>query len=289
MVVIAPGRARRPGAGSARIEEATPEELDACPFDAGREDRTPPETLTVGEPWRVRVVPNLYPAFERQEVVVHTPLHVRTLAELDREELAGVAEAWQRRRAAEPDGYLHALVNEGREAGASLPHSHSQLVWLPEPPPALAAERGLPDAEPILARDGLSLAAPAASRVPYELLIAPSRPERNAFSSDLLAPALDLLAEAVRRLRALEGPIPWNAWLHDGDPWHLEIFPRLTVLAGIELGAGVYVNTLAPAEAAQALRMPSRPGEDADVPDRSFQTDERAKPAPPEDGAASGA
>jgi galactose-1-phosphate uridylyltransferase len=59
-----------------------PDELEKCPFCAGREDRTPPETLRVGDPWRVRVVPNLYPAFERQEVVVHTPRHARSLAEL---------------------------------------------------------------------------------------------------------------------------------------------------------------------------------------------------------------
>jgi UDPglucose--hexose-1-phosphate uridylyltransferase len=253
-VVVAPGRARRPGTSRARIESATPEELETCPFDAGREERTPPETLTIGDPWRVRVVPNLYPAFLRQEVVVHTPRHVRTLTELEPDELDLVAEAWQRRRAAEPGGYLHALVNEGREAGASLPHTHSQLVWLPDTPSAVAAESGLPEAETVLERDGVALGCPAVSRVPYELLIAPARRERDAFRSDLLGGALRLLAEAVRRLRSIEGPIPWNAWLHDTDHWHLEAFPRLTVLAGIELGAGIYVNTLAPEDAAKALR-----------------------------------
>ena len=40
-----------------------------------------------------------------------------------------------------PSGYLHALVNEGREAGSSLPHTHSQLVWLPEPPAETQHER----------------------------------------------------------------------------------------------------------------------------------------------------
>ena len=60
-----------------------------------------------------------------------------------------------------------------------------------------------------------------------------------------------LLRNVVRRLRAVEGPVPWNAWLHDG---HIELVPRLTVFAGIELGAGIYVNTLAPEDAAAALR-----------------------------------
>jgi len=55
----------------------------------------------------------------------------------------------------------------------------------------------------------------------------------------------------VAGLRAVEGPLPWNAWLH-GD--HLELVPRLNVLAGVELGAGIYVNTVAPEDAAAAVR-----------------------------------
>nr|MDQ3821809.1 hypothetical protein [Actinomycetota bacterium] len=81
------------------------DERESCPFCGGREDRTPPETLTIGDPWRVRVVPNLYPAFRRQEVVVHAPEHVRSVAELDDAQLSLVAEAWQRRERAAP-GYL---------------------------------------------------------------------------------------------------------------------------------------------------------------------------------------
>src|SRR5438093_6926481 len=105
---MAPARAKRPGAAQAELAPPTPDELEQCPFCAGREDRTPPETLRIGDPWRVRVVPNLYPAFERQEVVVHTPRHARSLAELGDEELALVAQAWQHRRASVPEGYLHA-------------------------------------------------------------------------------------------------------------------------------------------------------------------------------------
>jgi UDPglucose--hexose-1-phosphate uridylyltransferase len=254
--VIAPGRAKRPGAGWPLVEEPTAEELVNCPFCRGREDRTPPETLTLGEPWRVRVVPNLYPAFERQEVVVHTPEHVRTVAGLGDEQLGFVAEAWRRRREAEPSGYLHALINEGKAAGGSLAHSHSQLVWLPDRPPSVAAERELTlDGELVLERDGVSVVLPRAGRVPYEALIAPTEAEPDAWRSELLGTGLQLLAELVRRLHAIGGgPIPLNAWLHTGNGWHLEVLPRLTVLAGIELGAGIYVNTVAPEEAAKQLR-----------------------------------
>jgi UDPglucose--hexose-1-phosphate uridylyltransferase len=254
--VLAPGRADRPGAARGEIEPPSEAELASCPFCAGREDRTPPETLRLppGRAWTVRVVPNLYPALERQEVVVHSPRHVRSLAELTETELDLVAEAWRRRRAAEPAGYLQALVNEGRGAGASLAHSHSQLAWLPERPPAVTAERGLAEGELVLERDGLVAVCPRASRLPYEVQVAPKRAEREGLRSDLLAPALRLVAALVRRLRVLEGALPLNVWLHEGERWHLELVPRLTVLAGLELGAGIYVNTLAPRKAAAALR-----------------------------------
>ncbi|HYZ78987.1 MAG TPA: hypothetical protein VE596_16605 [Gaiellaceae bacterium] len=235
----------------------TQEELDDCPFCAGREDRTPPETLRLPqrEDWTVRVVPNLYPALVRQEVVVHSPRHVRSFADLQEHELDLVAQAWQRRREAVPDGYLHALVNEGAEAGASLPHSHSQLAWFREPPPAVTEERGeLAVGEVVLEQNGLVLACPRASRLPYELVVAPLDDEADGLRSERLGPALRLLAEGIRRLRRLEGPVPWNAWLHDGRRWHIEVVPRLAVLAGLELGAGIYVNSLPPEQAAAALR-----------------------------------
>jgi UDPglucose--hexose-1-phosphate uridylyltransferase len=212
---------------------------------------TPPETLVLPEvgDWCVRVVPNLYPALERQEVVVHSRRHVRSLAELEDDEPELVAEAWQRRAAAH-DGYVHALVNEGREAGSSLPHSHSQLVWLPEPPPGHARPR----IETFFEGSGLVAGCPWASRLPYETVVAPSEPDPAGIQSPLLGPAVRLLGEIVARLQAVEGPVPLNAWLeHDERDWRIVLLPRLTILAGLELGAGIFVNTLPPEEAAQRL------------------------------------
>ena len=213
---------------------------------------TPPQTLVLPEDgdWRVRVVPNLYPALERQEVVVHSRRHVRSIAELEDEEIDLVAEAWRRRREDDPRGYLHALVNEGREAGSSLPHSHSQLAWLPAPPPP---EPEL-DGEVVLECDGVVAWSPWLARLPYELAVTPAEPETGALRSELLAPALRMLAELVRRLQSLEGPVPLNVWLHDAGDWRIVLLPRLSILAGLELGAGVYINTLPPDEAAERLR-----------------------------------
>jgi UDPglucose--hexose-1-phosphate uridylyltransferase len=201
------------------------------------------------------VVPNLYPALERQEVVVHGPAHVHSIGELSDATLDLVAEAWQR-RARDVGGICFPLINEGREAGASLPHSHSQLAWLPAPPPAAALEHGLPELVQLLEREGVSAGCPVASRVPYEVVIAPSAPEADGLRSDLLAPALRLLGELVRRLHRVRSAelVPLNAWLHNGPHWHLELFPRTTRLAGLELGAGVYIDPVAPEQAAADLR-----------------------------------
>jgi UDPglucose--hexose-1-phosphate uridylyltransferase len=223
-------------------------------------------------PWQVRVFPNRYPAFEPQEVVVHTPRHVRTLAELSADQLALVAEAWQRRaREAKGRGlaYVHAFVNEGRAAGASLAHTHSQLVPLSEPPPVVAREllrleggdcvlcslvtRAAVGGYVVAERDGVMLFAHPAGRAPYELLIAPVAHDRDGFGEGLVT-ALGLLGDGIRRLRSLEGPVSWNAWLHHGGHWHLEVLPRLSVFGGAELGAGIYVNAVAPEAAAPALR-----------------------------------
>jgi UDPglucose--hexose-1-phosphate uridylyltransferase len=211
------------------------------------------------------VVPNLYPAFERQEVVVHTPRHVRSLADLADAELQLIADAWQQRWSTGLDDgflYVHALVNEGSAAGASLPHSHSQLVYLKNVPPTavppLDHARFQRDVEEevrlVVKNDWVAAVCPYTSRVPYELVVAPLEHEEDAFLSPLLGAAFELLADCLRRLRAVEGGVPVNLWLRDTGTWCFEVFPRLTILAGVELGAGIYVNPLAPEEAAQALR-----------------------------------
>jgi UDPglucose--hexose-1-phosphate uridylyltransferase len=300
--VVAPTRAHRPGAPRAGevVEEDDPV---GCPFDEGRESATPPETFAIAPPgrppdtpgWRVRVVPNKFPAFGpwprdgdrpeglfahlaavgRQEVVVHSPRHVRSFADLSSRELELVAEAWQARAGVAREAgfpYVHALVNEGGGAGASLAHSHSQLVWLENDPPLVAQELALQEeAETcvvcrVLAeereqrirvvreRDGLILLCPYAGRQPYELLAAPLEHETDAFTSRSLGAALILVSEGIRRLRIAEGPVPFNLWLHAAGHWHIEVLPRFGVLAGVELGAGYFVNTMAPESAAGVLR-----------------------------------
>ena len=103
-------------------------------------------------------------------------------------------------------------------------------------------------------RDGLILLCPFAGRQPYELLAAPLECEADPFTSSHLAEALVLAAEGIRRIRIAEGAAALNLWLHAGGHWHIEVLPRIGILAGIELGAGYFVNTMAPESAAGILR-----------------------------------
>jgi hypothetical protein len=100
----------------------------------------------------------------------------------------------------------------------------------------------------IARRGGVVAAVHPFGASPYECLIAPPVGEGS------LADGLVLLRDLVRRLHAVEGSRPWNAWLHPGPPWHFHFAPRLTALAGIELGAEIYVNVLPPERAAERLR-----------------------------------
>ena len=213
-------------------------------------------------------MPNLYPALERQEVVVHSPRHVRSFAELAEAEVVQVAIAWQERARAAADAefpYLHAMINEGQLAGASLAHSHSQLTWLREPPPAVRRERRegcavcelVAQSEPLVLKESgnvLSFVHPA-GRAPYELLITLKSGHDSApFVGNGVIVLLQFLRDAIQRLRAVEGPISWNAWFHLGEHPHIEVVPRLTAFAGLELGAEIYVNVVSPEHAAETMR-----------------------------------
>jgi UDPglucose--hexose-1-phosphate uridylyltransferase len=157
-VIVAPGRSRRPqpsreaGAGS-----TNPQWQPGCPFCPGNEDQTPTVLLRLpetGEPWTVRVVPNLYPAVldiasqpaspdplrvsrlatGSHEVVIETPRHDLELPDRRHTDVLLLLEAFQRRlrhlQAQFPNGYVSIFKNRGHAAGTSLTHPHSQVVAL---------------------------------------------------------------------------------------------------------------------------------------------------------------
>jgi len=166
-VVIAPERGVRPLYARARESVATA--ADDCPFCPGREAQTLAEICALREPasapdgpgWRVRVVPNRYPALRIEgdlarradglcdrvagvgahEVIIETPEHALELDELPRAQLRDVLLCLRDRRTdLYRDPRLRCVVwfrNRGFQAGSSVPHPHSQLLALPEVPTRL--------------------------------------------------------------------------------------------------------------------------------------------------------
>jgi UDPglucose--hexose-1-phosphate uridylyltransferase len=309
--IVAAERAQRPNAGL-RAEPAPALDPAGDPFAEGNEAKTPPEVYALrdgGAPdtpgWTVRVVPNLYPALAPEaaspppdalpdlfaaqaaqgshEVIVNAPQPVTALAELPAAQVAAAMDVWRARMRAHPDAaYVHLIVNERREAGASLPHTHAQLYALGFVPAAVARERErfgayaartmggdlLADLvqeevrrrERIVAIDDEAVAiAPYASRLPYQLMIAPRSPRARFEDDGATGAALlhDVLGRLARRLGASP---PLNLWVRTAPRgverfcWRIDVLPRLTHLAGLELGAGVHLNIVAPERAAAELR-----------------------------------
>jgi len=309
--IIAADRAGRPGGG---LSCTAPDPIDpeTDPFLEGHEDRTPPELFRAGagEPdtpgWSVRVVPNLYPALTPEaadpdrdaypdlftalaargghEVVINAPQPLVSLSQLEPAQVAAAVEVWRariRHHVAAGAAYVHVIVNERREGGASLPHTHAQVYALPFVPAQVARERERFGAhatrtmggnllgdlvqEEVRRRERLVavddeavLIAPYASRLPFQLMLAPRRPQPR-FEDDSAGAAL--LHDALNRLaRRFGSPPPLNLWVRTAPPgaeqfgWRIDIQPRLTHLAGLEMGAGVNLNIVSPELAAAELR-----------------------------------
>ncbi len=316
--IVAGERSRRPG-GEPRCEPPEPIDPERDPFAEGHEDRTPPELYALrpgGGPadspgWTVRVVPNLYPALEpaaqdgsrapapdvrgqpelfeslpatgAHEVIINGPQPVLSLAELPLEQVVAAVETWRERmRAHAASSYLQLIVNERREAGASLPHTHAQLYALDFVPAAIARERERSSAyttrtmgqsllgdlvaeevrrrERIVAIDAEAvLMAPYASRLPFQLMLAPRTPRARFEDSGPSGAAL--LHDGLRRLaRHLGSSPPLNLWVRTAPRgaedfcWRIDVLPRLTHLAGLELSTDVNLNIVAPEHAAAVLR-----------------------------------
>jgi UDPglucose--hexose-1-phosphate uridylyltransferase len=218
------------------------------------------------------------------EVIIHTPRHRTSLSQLDDGELEAAMAAWRERMRAhsESAAYVQLIVNEGREAGASLEHSHSQLYALGFVPAQVARERErfasynqhtmggdllaeiaseeVRRRERLVALDDDALLiCPWASRSPFELRIIPRNPAPS-FERDGEV-GLGMLRTALRALEARFARVPqFNAWTitapRGADPfhWHLDIAPRIGIRAGFEMSTGVELNILPPERAAAELR-----------------------------------
>jgi UDPglucose--hexose-1-phosphate uridylyltransferase len=316
-VIISTDRRKRPN--DFRFERASTLGRDQCPFCPGHENMTPHEVLAYRQNgsapntpgWELRVVPNKFPAllvegtldrepagmFDRMngigahEVIIETPHHDRSLAVMSEPEIERVLWAYRERILdLKRDGrlrYILVFKNHGAAAGATLEHTHSQLIALPIVPDFLRQElsgarrhfevkercvfcdvvhEDLRDGRRIIQENADIVAlAPYAPRFAFETWLLPRRhgarfEEAPRHEYESLA---RILKSVLQRMdRALETP-PYNLIVHTspfseetGDfyHWHVEIMPKLTRVAGFEWGTGFYLNPTSPEEAAQVLR-----------------------------------
>jgi UDPglucose--hexose-1-phosphate uridylyltransferase len=290
-----------------------------CPLCEGNEDRTPPEIFAFrdnGTPpdspgWTLRVVPNKFPALRIEgeldregegiydkmngigahEVVIETPRHEEILATLPLKDVNNVLYAYRERiidlRRDQRLRYVLVFKNHGVAAGASLEHSHSQIIALPIVPRRVSEEiegaktyfnfkdrcvfcdiirQELQQKRRIIAENKSFLSiAPFASRFPFETWILP-KTHRCSFEHmdlSLYEQAAQILSDTLQRIyRVLNDP-PYNYVIHTSSfpevdaehyHWHFEIMPKLTKVAGFEWGTGFYINPTPPEEAAEYMR-----------------------------------
>jgi len=315
-VIIATSRARRP-----HDFDTTPRRQPSrfCPFCEGNEDKTPGEIIAYRRPgtqrnsegWRVRVVPNKFPALEIEEqlnkrgegiydmingvgaheVIIESPKHLISTSELPEEQLREVFWVYRDRLVdlKKDQRLVYGMIfkNVGAAAGASLEHTHSQLIVTPIVPinvweemtgslefynyrgrcvycdmvqQELATEKRI-----VLDTPGFLAFCPFASRFPFETWILPKN--HSSHYENIQKNEVDELSGVMRQViakieAALDQPA-YNYIIHTAPfdtqelshyHWHIEIMPSLMKTAGFEWGTGFYINPVPPEQAAAFLR-----------------------------------
>jgi len=315
-VIISTERGKRP-TDFASVPAA--KRSNFCPFCYGNETKTPPEVYALREPgtdkdtpgWSVRVVPNKFPALQiegelnRQgegiydkmngigahEVIIETPDHDKTISDLDEDYIADVLSTYRERildlKKDRRFKYIVVFKNHGEAAGASLEHTHTQLVAMPIIPKRvieeiegarryydfkerciycdIVAQEINDDVRVVSSNESFLAIEPFEARFPFETWILPKthEPAFEEIGRNDIIHLARLLKEILSKINAALNNPPYNFILHtlplQGNNrnwyhWHLEIMPKLTKVAGFEWGSGFYINPTAPEEAARYLR-----------------------------------
>ncbi len=314
-VIISTARGKRPMDFSAKKED---DPGGFCPFCPGNEDKTPKEILSYpptaydhATDWSLRVVPNKFPALEVEgelhrradgiydkmngigahEVIIETPDHKQEFVDFSTQKTHDVLNAYRDRiidlHRDNRFRYVMVFKNHGEAAGASLFHTHSQLIAMPIVPKRVTeelkgaksyfdykercifcdiVEQELDDRVRLIQEtDHFLSISPYAPRFPFETWILP-KSHRCFFentTSEALHDLAGILSSTLKRIRiALDNP-PYNFLIHNApfdhkDPdsyhWHIEIMPRSTRIAGFEWGTGFNINPTPPEESAAYLR-----------------------------------
>lgn len=315
-IIISKERGKRP---TDFVIEKSNSKGGFCPLCPGNENTTPPEVLSYGQPphapnrpgWTLRAVPNKYPALiiegglnkegeglydkmngiGAHEVIIETPNHDESFSHLPLERMIQVLWAFRDRivdLGRDPRfKYVMVFKNYGRAAGASLEHSHSQLVALPILPRMIVSElegsRSYyrykercvfcdiirqeinQDVRLVCQNEYFVTLVPYAPRSPFEMCILPKRHDSSYTSQDKASfeALAAIFSETMRRLDKCFPDVPYNFVLHTAplrsEPlehfhWHFEVMPKLTMMAGFEWGSGFYINPTPPEDAAKYLK-----------------------------------
>lgn len=319
-VIYSPERAYRPS--DFKAEEEVYEKPKYCPFCSGNEKKSGDEILAYAKRpdreanspgWWIRVLENKYPALKtsdslkkkgigiydkmdglgKHEIFIETEDHIKCISELSQTQVEKVILAYRDRyvEIATDKNIKHILIfkNYGEDAGASLEHSHSQLIATPVVPKRVETEingafdyykfrdrcvycdiidQELIDKERIIDENEEFLAFNFfAGKVPYETWIMPKT--HNAYFSTISKGQIKELSRMIRRvikrIKLHLGDVNYNMVLHTAPVntstridevfhWHIELMPKLTKIAGFEWGTGYYINPVFPEDAAKRLR-----------------------------------
>jgi UDPglucose--hexose-1-phosphate uridylyltransferase len=313
-VIISIERGKRPSDFGVRVSA---KKGGFCAFCEGNERTTPPEILAFrpdkGKPntpgWTLRVVSNKFPAlnvegdlnrvgegiFDKMngvgahEVIIESPDHNHTLSTMPLKNVENALWAFHQRMSdlKKDSRFKYVLVfkNEGDEAGASLEHTHSQLIALPIVPHLVQEEiehareyfnykercifcdiihqETASKVRVISENDDFISIAPFAPRSPFETIILPKRHESSFMPKDNFHILSEILQKTLRQIDKVLDLPPYNLMIHtspfknefnDYYHWHIEIIPKLTKIAGFEWGSGFYINPTTPEEAAKFMR-----------------------------------
>lgn len=314
-VIMSSARSAKPTDYVSKYIEVSDSAL-SCPFCKGHEDKTPDSFETVYDKngnWRVRIVPNKYPAvsetlkdeipkrsllFESMsaegyhDVVIEHPEHTFNFYNSTSEDLLYIFRTVIKRLRALSNipnmQYSLYFKNFGSEAGASLAHSHSQIITTPFIPVQMLEEiHGALDyyitnkncvycnvikeelkinKRIICENEDFIALAPFASKFPYQINIFPKEHHDSIIFSSACDRQFSSIVKGIfDRINNLLGMVSYNYVLHTLSPslrasyahvnhWYLDIMPKMSKLAGYELGSGLYINSILPEDAAAELK-----------------------------------
>lgn len=292
IAIITPTRAHRPHDFESPKKPLKKQNPSECFFCPGNENLTPPEldrTQLEGQGvWLNRVFPNRFPALSPEwkeaygfhEVLVETPDHQKTLSDLTSSEIFHYLKMIQKRilerKKNKKIKYASIFKNEWQDAGASLEHTHTQMVFLPFVPEYIKMQQRVLSKSCQLCKLGQTqkfpkiystknfwFLCPFVPKYKYESWILP----KKHFSSiiDLSDKLIEELAKifliALKTQDSYLNYPAYNILYHFGPlntknfHFHISLTPRIAKWAGFEHQTGIILNSTAPEIAAQEYRL----------------------------------